>query len=92
MKDKLETAMMVLNWRSRSVWVLAIGMIVSVIVSMILDANLENYAATSTNMSKMMLPALTIFYNVLNILVAIAPFAFAGIYFCKDWKEFHRRW
>lgn len=92
MKEMFYTALAVLDWRSRSYWLLMGGIFAITAFSWVLSKQVEKVIASEDSMFKQ---AFLQLHEVLSfspfILLAILLYHVIQL-FLKDWRDFHHRW
>lgn len=93
MADFFERVALVLNWRTRSLWMAIFFMIVSTAFGYIADNSLENILLTGTQQSQMLHNLLKPIFGSVYLLFFALSIIIPLMVFVKDWKAFHnRRW
>lgn len=93
MADFFERVGLVLNWRSRSLWIACLLLILSTIFGHLAANSLENILANNSQSSEMFYKLLKPYLGGVYLLFFALSIIIPLWVFAKDWKAFHnRRW
>lgn len=93
MRDFFERVLLVLNWRSRSLWMMGVFLIVSTLFGQIAANSLESILISGSQQSGFLYALLKPFLGGAYLLFFALSIIIPLMVFAKDWTDFHnRRW
>jgi hypothetical protein len=92
MKDFIERVLFVLNWRSRSMWMLVVFLLATVFFGYVATGALERFLEIGGPNGSAFYKVFQPIFKYVYVFFLIMSFLIPICVFIKDWKAFHKRW